>query len=144
MSTTWFNWFIVSMATARKKKTQYAEKSSNREAGWKFNIDEKCIQWWKNQKMDLCQVKEKIEGESLNRWPCQPHLSIPGYVDSWKTPFAEKQQWGKDYQPISLIKCKVIHFVMSTRQQHIKHKHNLSGIDETQIYLEQLLLPGLE
>jgi len=77
------------MATAGKEKSfeaafklkvvQYADKLS---AGRKFNIDEKCIQWWKNQKMDLCQVKEKIEGESLNRWPCQPHLSIPGYVDS--------------------------------------------------------------
>ena len=49
-------------AAFKLEVVQYAEKSSNREAGRKFNVDEKCVRQWKLQKaklLDLRKAKKK-------------------------------------------------------------------------------------
>jgi len=45
-------------AAFKLEVVQYAEKSSNREAGRKFNVDEKCVRQWKLQKAKLLDLRK--------------------------------------------------------------------------------------
>jgi len=45
-------------AAFKLEVVQYAEKSSNREAGRKFNVDEKCVRQWKLQKVKLLDLRK--------------------------------------------------------------------------------------
>ena len=51
-------------AAFKLRVLEYAEKSSNREAGRKYKVDEKCVRYWKQQKNDLACIptKKRIPG----------------------------------------------------------------------------------
>ena len=77
-------------AALKLEVVQYPEKSSNREAGQKFLIDEKRVREWKLQKVKLiklCKPKKRLSGAGgkprmgdleehliLISMPCEPEI----------------------------------------------------------------------
>jgi len=52
------------------KVLEYAEKTSNREAGRKYKVDEKCVRYWKKQKTELTGlvIKKRLPGAGRKPW----------------------------------------------------------------------------